>query len=492
MTSTGSLIAEVRRLAAAALQTYRGTAAEPLVARVAERLDEPLRVAIAGKVKAGKSTLLNALVGEELAPTSSQECTKLVTWYHDGNTYRVILHPYRGEPRQVPFSRESGPIDVHLGGTPLGEIAKLDVEWPSAALRSMTLIDTPGIASLSTEVSARTLAFLSSDDGDVTPADAVLYLMRHLHTTDLRLLETFHDREVSHATPLNAIGVLSRADEVAVGRLDAMESAARIAARYATDPKVRRLCQTVLPLAGLLAQSGSTLREAEYASLAALGRLPRSEAEILLLSADRFVRGHAGGVSPEQRERLLARLGLFGVRLSIELIRNGQVQTASQLAADLVRRSGLIELRHTLSTLFADRRDVLKARSALLALETVFSEHPQAGTAQLQAEAERVSTGAHELAELSLLNALRSGALKLTPEETDQLEKLLGAWGTSISARLGLPSEADAAETRRAAEAALSKWQRRAENPLSSRNTAEAARIAVRTCEAFLMSLVAG
>ena len=46
-----------------------------------ERFDEPLRVAIAGKVKAGKSTLLNALVGEEIAPTDAGECTRVVTWY---------------------------------------------------------------------------------------------------------------------------------------------------------------------------------------------------------------------------------------------------------------------------------------------------------------------------------------------------------------------------------------------------------------------------
>ena len=49
-----------------------------------DRMDEPLRVAIAGKVKAGKSTLLNALVGEEIAPTDASECTKVITWYRDG------------------------------------------------------------------------------------------------------------------------------------------------------------------------------------------------------------------------------------------------------------------------------------------------------------------------------------------------------------------------------------------------------------------------
>src|SRR5690606_15825912 len=86
--STGSaptLLAQVRSLLTQATQVYQETpaAAERLNA-VLSRLDEPLRVAIAGKVKAGKSTLLNALVGEELAPTDAGECTKIVTWYRDG------------------------------------------------------------------------------------------------------------------------------------------------------------------------------------------------------------------------------------------------------------------------------------------------------------------------------------------------------------------------------------------------------------------------
>ena len=67
------------------------------------------------------------------------------------------------------------------------------------------------------------------------------------------------DQEFAQATPVNAIAVLSRADEVGVGRLDSMSSASRIANRYKHDVKVRRLCQTVVPVAGLLAQSGSTL-----------------------------------------------------------------------------------------------------------------------------------------------------------------------------------------------------------------------------------------
>ena len=486
-----TLLGEVKGLLAQATTVYQGTAAAEDVAAMSRRLDEPLRVAIAGKVKAGKSTLLNALVGEELAPTDAGECTKIVTWYADGITYRVTLHPADGGPTwSVPFTRDNGAIDVDLGGTDPDDVDRLVVEWPSSSLRTMTLIDTPGIASLSTSVSARTHAFLAPGDDHVTPADAVLYLMRHLHASDVNFLETFHDQEFSQPTPVNAIAVLSRADEVGVGRLDAMSSAQRIAGRYRVDPKVRRLCQTVVPVAGLLAQSGSTLREAEFKAFDVLRQAPVEETDALLLSADRFIQtASAIRLTPLEREELLGRFGLFGVRLAIQLLRTGAAKNSTELADALVARSGLDELRATLLSQFAGRRDTLKARSALLGLESLLRQLPVPGGDALGSELERITAGAHEFTEIRLLNSLRAGSIDVKPAEAEAMERLLGGIGASIAQRLGLPESATPDEQRAALQEELARWQRRAENPLSSRELADAARELVRTCSGIFVQL---
>ena len=74
----------VRTIAGSARRAAEGTPHVDAVDAVTQRLDEPLRVAIAGRVKAGKSTLLNALIGERLAATDAGECTRIVTWYRHG------------------------------------------------------------------------------------------------------------------------------------------------------------------------------------------------------------------------------------------------------------------------------------------------------------------------------------------------------------------------------------------------------------------------
>ncbi len=282
--------------------------------------------------------------------------------------------------------------------------------------------------------------------------------------------------------------MLSRADEIGVGRLDAMEAAGRIARRYRTDPKVRRLCQTVVPMAGLMAQSACTLRQDEFKAFSTLAGLPDGDLEGLLLSADRFVGDSAEvPLDTETRQDLIRRFGVFGIRLAVHLIRNGDTASAPELAAALRARSGLDELRHVLETQFAARRNLLKARAALTVLDAVLQETPVDESGRLEAELERIEAGAHAFAELRLLNALRAGAIELP--ESEAAERLLGAEGSETATRLGLVGDADQPTLLATADAARQQWLKRAENPLSAKEVAEASRVLVRTTEGMLAEL---
>ena len=233
--------------------------------------------------------------------------------------------------------------------------------------------------------------------------DAIIYAMRHLHATDVKFLESFRDPTAGRSGIVNALAVLSRADEIGGGRMDSLVSAHDIVERYRRDDALRGLVLGVAPIAGLLAQSARTLRQAEFAALAELARLDRAERERLAISADRFVRTVEGvTVSPEMRATLLARFGLFGIRLATVLIRSGMADPTA-LAHELARRSGLDELIGLIDGQFQARAAQLKARTALLAVETLLRDRPRAGTERLAASLERIQASAHEFRELQLL-----------------------------------------------------------------------------------------
>jgi hypothetical protein len=220
--------------------------------------------------------------------------------------------------------------------------------------------------------------------------------------------------------------------------------------------------------------------------------MPRSDIEAMLLSADRFSRteldGH-GAPDSETRAHLMERFGMFGVRLATTLIRQGMTDPTA-ISNELVKRSGLDELRSVLSTQFSERRDLLKARSALLAVDLVLTrEEPRSATAHLAGEVERILAGAHEFAELRLLSALRAGAVKLPKEVLQEAERLLGGDGGAAHARLGLEPDASPQEVWDTAIDAAGRWRRRGESPLSSRAVADVARQVVRSCEGILATM---
>ena len=125
----------------------------------------------------------------------------MVTVFQHAEGYRVEAVLHDGTRRPLQFRRAEGALQVDLGTTAPEHIATLEVGWPSAALRRVTLIDTPGPASLDGPTSRRTLDFFEHSQEQVSGADAVIYLMRHLHRSDADFLGSFMDRTVAGASP---------------------------------------------------------------------------------------------------------------------------------------------------------------------------------------------------------------------------------------------------------------------------------------------------
>jgi hypothetical protein len=400
------------------------------------------------------------------------------------------VYPTQAPPRDVPVARADGRLHIDLEDWRGEDLDRIVVDWPSRALRGLTLIDAPAIGARAAEPTTSTSDAATDVASRISlDADAVVYLMQNLHSTDLGFLQSIQDHPIARETPVNAIVVLSRADEVGGGRIDALTSAKQIARRYRTDAGLRGLCQNVIAVSGLLAHAGRTLTADEAAALAALAGLPRRELESCLVSADRFV-GDGVPVRLDGRTRmaLLDRFGPFGVRLSTTLIRQGY-EDASALSAELLARSGLAELRESIQQCFTDRHDVLKARSAVLALEVVLRMEPRAAARPLVTALEQLVVSAHEFRELRLLAALHGGRTELPDPLADEARQLVGGIGTTLPARLGFDHEPTGGELHSAVAAALRRWQEQAENHALGTTQRHAARVVVRSCEGMAARL---
>ncbi|WP_336648688.1 dynamin family protein [Microbacterium sp. MMO-10] len=479
--SEPDVIAQTRDLLRIARTLYASDrAALAALDAMQTRLDEPLRVAVAGMVKAGKSTLLNALLGERIAATDAGECTRVVTWYRYAQTPSISMHLRDGRTERMQIRRDHGRLVLDLGGRVAEEIDWIDVGWPLGGLESQILIDTPGIASLSHGVSARTAQFLAPEQS-ASSADAVIYLMRHLHGSDIHFLEAFRDTAAGAAQSVCAVGVLSRADEVGSGRIDSLMSARRVARRYERDGELASLALGVIPMAGLLAEGARTLRESEFIALRDLAGRERTDRERLLVSADRFVRPDADtDLSVGVRQDLLARFGLFGVRLAAAVIRGG-VADSSSLSAALAEQSGLHQLEEFIARQFIPRAPALKVRGVMMQLQELVSERPCEGEERIRAGIERFFASAHTLRELSLLALARTGALPLPEAEADDAIRIIGGDGTTAALRLGMAEGASQGEIRIRAQQESIRWRSLAADPTAAPDTAEIRRCVVRS-----------
>lgn len=456
-------------------------------------LHGPLRVAVAGWMKAGKSTLINALLGADVAATDAGECTRVTTIYRYGPEPSVCAVHVDGSVTPLDFRLGEGELQFSLG---MGEdaVSRVEVGWPVPALQQLCFIDTPGLESPTPGLSARARRAITGELQGFG-VDAVVYLMRHLHGSDVAFLEAFAASPRAEAGPVNAVAVLARADEIGGGRLDALTAATRVAARYRDDPRLRRLVQTVVPVNGLLAAHAASLDDDDMAALRALALLQPGERALVLSAPEVFVRHPLlADVAPLRRADLMSRLGPYGVRLGAELLASSPAYTAASLAGTLVGYSGIAPLRTLLAERFGARADALRARTALAGADRLARRLDGATGRRLAAAVEEIVANAHELVELGELNRLRQHPPMLPAELLAEAERLLGGSGTSPAERLSLvggdDGEVAGADVSAAALAAVDRWRSFAERPWPDVAAMRTARTVVRTCEGLVAASI--
>jgi GTP-binding protein EngB required for normal cell division len=139
-----------------------------LQARLAEGR---FHLAILGQFKRGKSTFINALIGEEILPSSVIPVTSIPTFIQYGDRMKIVIHFQNQEDKEymIENSRELNRIlsrYVSENENPKNTlcVTHADVFHPTPFLRDVVLIDTPGIGSTHRHNTEMTLSFLTQCD----------------------------------------------------------------------------------------------------------------------------------------------------------------------------------------------------------------------------------------------------------------------------------------------------------------------------------------
>ncbi len=428
--------------------------------RALRRQQEPMRVAIVGLIKAGKSTLMNALLGEAVVATGAVEATFNVNWLCWGAEPGLTLHFKDSRPPEPKSYAELGALTLRPEehSEYLLNIRYIEVRHPSPVLQSLNLIDTPGLASHFAADAQNTLDFLSlhgaalsaTTEAEAANADAVLYLFsRGLGSSDQDIVAEFLGPAVGRATPINAIGVLTKADAYWADDDVPMDAGRRIAARLAAHPQVRQLFYTIQPVCGLLAFGAQTLTDEEFGWLQQLVQVPEERLVGRIRDAVRFGEREYDyiPVPPAQRRLLMDRLGQYGVWLACRLLREG-LATRGELTRELMAQSGADELGRLILGHFGGRAYTIKLQTGLRQIERVCFRERLTLTGDdrrvieaITGQFEALEAGEHAFQELRALRDCYEGRLDLDPEEIAQLLAVTGEHGTSCARRLGLGEE---------------------------------------------------
>ena len=471
-----------------------------------QRLERPMRVAIVGLIKAGKSTLMNALLQEKIVETGAVEATFNVNWLKYGENPSLTVH-FKDErsPETKSFTElKALTLRPEKHKQYLFSIKYIEVTYPNPILKTFNIIDTPGLKSFYEEDAKNTQDFLKlhgdklseMTNQEAANADAVLYLFSQgLGKGDTETVEAFQGALTSNTTPINAIGVLTKVDIYATDPniKDPLAAGRRVASRLCQKSEVNRLFYTIYPICGLLAQGVQTISDRHWQILNQLLELPEKQFARISRYVPKFLAEYEAEkvpISQVDRTEIYEQLGLYGIIQAYELLKGG-IDTKERLIEELLKKTGVPELRQLILSHFGHRAFLIKLGKVLQDVSVAYFQN----RSKLQGDSLRIleaitskfdalQAREHAFQELKVLRSYYERKLDFDEAEQQQLLEVTGEFGTICSDRLGLDERVSVEEMLRVAETRMRYWNQRANDYMGSdRNTLAAAKILTRSYE---------
>lgn len=140
---------------------------------LSERLSSgQFQLAVLGQFKRGKSTLLNALLGEDILPSSVIPLTAIPTFIRYGPERTIHIHFQDDREEENRFCDNANQMNIALldyvseenNPKNVKRISFVEITHPASILSDVVLIDTPGIGSTHRHNTEMTLNFLQQCD----------------------------------------------------------------------------------------------------------------------------------------------------------------------------------------------------------------------------------------------------------------------------------------------------------------------------------------
>lgn len=336
-----------------------------------DQAESPFTVAVVGQMRVGKSTLLNALVGQDLAITGVNETTATLNWlkYGDGDLVSRFRVVWKDRPEQL-LPREQ--LSEWIGDSDKAKAASfLEFFADSPVLKEANFVDTPGMRSVIESHEETIKEFLSTkwdkeSQRQGSKADAIVYVFPGTaRETDQSCLEDLAGARIPGSSPMNSIGVIHKWDALNEERpFDVIRAKAE-----KLESVMSGLVSEIIPVSAPLFIAADRYGSDFWETLSEFVKLDVDDFEDLLMDEAEFRELRIEGlcITPEQRAqfRLDYPLPWSSLCMILKHAVSASIAAPDALRAGILERSGIPYLRRQLQRRFFSRSHLIKVMSII-------------------------------------------------------------------------------------------------------------------------------